>query len=110
MIYVIAFFIGISTFIIVGVTLIISNIIKHNNCTLDTIGTIVGLKKEDASVGLTEYSGSAVYRPIILYEYNGHEYTYYHKIAKTSYKNLSIGMKVTMKINPNKPEQVHVHI
>lgn len=67
MIYVIAFFIGISTFIIVGVTLIISNIIKHNNCTLDTTGTIVGLKKEDASVGLTEYSGTAVYRPILLY-------------------------------------------
>lgn len=76
---------------------------KKHNCTLTIPGTIVNLIEEDN--GIYEYDSIKVYRPVICYNYNGKEYTYYHTIAKTSYKQLPIGMNVIIKINPNNPQE-----
>ncbi|MEE3344636.1 MAG: DUF3592 domain-containing protein [Bacilli bacterium] len=93
-------------FIFIGLKTFLDYKQRQKNCTLDVLGIVVNL--------VTEYSmydsTIKVYRPIINYEYGGKTYSYHHTIAKTSYKNIPIGMSVTIKIDPNNPQNAIVHI
>ena len=81
---------------------------QKKHCTLKVTGKVVNVLEEDSGVG--EYSGIKVYRPVVNYEYEGQEYTYYHKTAKTSYKDIPVGMQVVLKINPQNPKEVVLKI
>lgn len=96
---------------IVGlIVTLISYLNKKKNCTLIIPGTIINIRPEDYRVSPMNNYGTIVYRPIVNYQYNGQTYTYYHTIAKTSYKNLSVGTVVNIRINPNNPQEAILKI
>lgn len=96
---------------IVGlIVTLISHLNKKKNCTLIIPGTIINIRPEDYRVSPMDNYGTIVYRPIVNYQYNGQTYTYYHTIAKTSYKNLSVGTVVNIRINPNNPQEAILKI
>ena len=96
---------------IVGLIItLISYLNKKKNCTLIIPGTIINIRPEDYRISPMDNYGTIVYRPIVNYQYNGQTYTYYHTIAKTSYKNLSVGTVVNIRINPNNPQEAILKI
>lgn len=105
---IIVFIIMVILFLSAGISEINKYSHKKKHCTLQISGNVVNILEEDGGVG--EYSGIKVYRPVVNYEYEGQEYTYYHKIAKTSYKDIPVGMQVTLKINPQNPKEVVLKI
>ena len=96
---------------IVGLIItLISYLNKKKNCTLIIPGTIINIRPEDYRVSPMDNYGTIVYRPIVNYQYNGQTYTYYHNKTKTSYKNLSVGTVVNIRINPNNPQEAILKI
>ena len=92
------------------IIMLISSSNKKKRCILQVPGVVVNIRPEDYRVSPTDDYGTIVYRPIINYQYNGQTYTYYHTIAKTSYKNIPVGMKVSININPDNPSEATIKI
>lgn len=104
--------IGIIVVIILFISSIISEINKYSHkkhkCTLVIPGKIVNVLEEEDTID--DASHIKIYRPIVNYVYNGNEYTYYHNKAKSAYKQLPVGMSVTIRINPDNPEEAVLKI
>ena len=91
-----------------AIVIFISASNKKKRCILQIPGVVVSVRQED--MGMQEYSGTTVYRPVVNYEYDGQTYTYYHNVAKTSYRDIPVGMQVTININPNNPSEAVLKI
>ena len=104
--------IGIVVVIILFISSIISEInkysLKKHKCTLVIPGKIINILEEEDIID--DASHIKLYRPIVNYTYEGNEYTYYHNKAKSSYKQLPVGMSVVIRINPDNPKEAILKI